>query len=117
MSITILKHLANAYVLLITRNNSAFANVGFPFKLGEQLATGNPVITSKVSDVGLYLKNIESAFLINPEDPDESAEMLTFVYDNPELARTVGQKGRKACEQYFSPVTNSPAFYLLLKKC
>lgn len=109
--------LANADVLLITRNNSAFANAGFPFKLGEYLATGNPVITTKVSDIGLYLKNMESAFLINPDDPDELAEMLTFVYDNPEFAGTVGQKGRKVCEQYFNPVINSSAFYSLLKKC
>src|SRR5208283_1749146 len=35
----------------MTRVNVAFANAGFPFKLGEFLATGKPVIASRVSDV------------------------------------------------------------------
>jgi glycosyltransferase involved in cell wall biosynthesis len=47
--------LRDADVLCMCRNESGFANAGFPFKLGEYLATGNPVICTKVSDVQYYL--------------------------------------------------------------
>jgi hypothetical protein len=33
------------------RNNSDFANTGFPFKLGEYMATGNCVISAKLPAV------------------------------------------------------------------
>ncbi len=47
--------LRNADVMCMCRTNSGFSNAGFPFKLGEYLATGNPVISTKASDVENYL--------------------------------------------------------------
>ena len=47
--------LKNSDVMCMCRTNSGFANAGFPFKLGEYLATGNPVISTKASDVENYL--------------------------------------------------------------
>lgn len=51
------QELANADVLLMIRTNSSFANAGFPYKLGEYIATQNPVICTNVSDISLDLKN------------------------------------------------------------
>ena len=58
-------------ILCMTRGSSAFAQAGFPFKLGEYLATGRPVVASRVSDVTEYLTDRRDAILI---EPDSAAE-------------------------------------------
>jgi glycosyltransferase involved in cell wall biosynthesis len=60
--------LRDSDVLCMCRTESGFANAGFPFKLGEYLATGNPVICTKVSDVEYYLDE-DDAYLIEPGNP------------------------------------------------
>ncbi len=65
----------NSDVLCMCRKESGFANAGFPFKLGEYLATGNPVICTKVSDVEYYLDN-EDVYLIDPGCPDQISASL-----------------------------------------
>ena len=47
--------LSESDILCMTRIDSSFANAGFPWKLGEYLATGKPVIATDVSDVKYYL--------------------------------------------------------------
>ena len=58
--------LNNADIPCMTRVDLAFANAGFPFKLGEYLAAGKPVIASRVSDVDRFLVNGQNAMLVNP---------------------------------------------------
>lgn len=109
--------LCSAHVMMMTRTDSAFANAGFPYKLGEYLATGNPVICSNVSDISLYLENMKNAIIIKPDDEHDLVEAMCFCYQNYELARCIGGEGRKICEQFFNPETNSKLFYDLLKAC
>jgi glycosyltransferase involved in cell wall biosynthesis len=65
------QNLSEMDICCMTRNNSAFANAGFPFKLGEYLAAGKLIIASKVGDVGRYLTHKENAFLVQPEKSSE----------------------------------------------
>ncbi|MBN1186226.1 MAG: glycosyltransferase [Bacteroidales bacterium] len=109
--------LSYSNVLLMTRNATDFANAGFPYKLGEYLASGNPVICTKVSDVELYIKDKESAYLIAPDSCDELFEALDYIYNNQEEAKNVGFKGRQIAFEYFNPETNSKIFYTLLLRC
>jgi len=108
--------LNNADVLLMTRNNSVYANAGFPYKLGEYLATGNPVIATRVSDVEIYLKDKVSVFIINPDDVNDLYSALVNIYQNRKFAREVGLRGKDVCKQYFNPEINSKSFYTLLQK-
>jgi len=52
-------------IFCMTRINSRFANAGFPFKLGEFLATGKGVIATNVGDVSSYLEDGVNALLIS----------------------------------------------------
>ncbi|HBE41759.1 MAG TPA: hypothetical protein DDW27_11255, partial [Bacteroidales bacterium] len=70
--------LRNSDVLCMCRTESGFANAGFPFKLGEYLATGNPVICTKVSDVEYYLDE-NDAYLIEPGNPQQITEALLSI--------------------------------------
>ena len=71
-------------VMCMTRNQSTFANAGFPFKLGEYLATGKPVIASNVGDIGHYLTNEENALLVEPEDEKGLEAAMEFALLHPE---------------------------------
>ncbi len=98
--------LAQADILCMTRNKMQFANAGFPFKLGEYLATGKPVIASKVSDIELYIENRQDALLVEPEQPQQVVDALKFLIENPNLAFEIGRNGQKKCIQHFNPVEN-----------
>ena len=107
--------LKNADVLCMCRTESGFANAGFPFKLGEYLATGNPVVSTKVSDVETYLTPAD-AYLIDPNSPQQITSSLNEIVSHPEAARKIGLNGLKKCEEYFSLETNGKILYDLLIK-
>ena len=105
--------LKNADIMCMCRTNSGFANAGFPFKLGEYLATGNPVISTKASDVENYL-TFDDAYLIEPNSPQQICSALTEIVNNPAEARKIGLNGMKKCQKFFSPEINGKLLYDLL---
>ena len=80
----------------------AFANAGFPFKLGEFLATGKPVIASRVSDVERFLVDRESAMLIQAGSSEAIYKAAEFLLENPEAARAIGERGREVANASFN---------------
>jgi len=105
--------LKNADVMCMCRTNSGFANAGFPFKLGEYLATGNPVISTKASDVENYLTK-DDAYLIDFNSPQQIGAALTEIVNNPDVARKIGLNGMKKYQKYFSSEVNGKLLYDLL---
>jgi len=99
--------LSDADILCMTRVGSDYANAGFPFKLGEYLATGNPVIASKVGDVPRYLKDREDALLVEPDDVTAISDALEYSVRNPSTVLEMGRNGRNKCRQYFDPTANA----------
>jgi glycosyltransferase involved in cell wall biosynthesis len=97
--------LKNADIMCMCRTNSGFANAGFPFKLGEYLATGNPVISTKASDVENYLTS-DDAYLIESNSSQQICDALSEIVNNPEEARKIGLNGMKKCQKFFSPEIN-----------
>ncbi len=106
--------LADADVMLMTRTNSAFSNAGFPYKLGEYLATKNPVVCTDTSDISLYLKHMESAMIVPPDDAKAIYHAICQLYDNSDLSTKIGENGWEVCRTYFNPNVNSRKFYDLL---
>ena len=79
----------------MTRTNSAYANAGFPFKLGEFLATGKPVVASNVSDVGKFFKDRHDSMLVKPGDRKDIVSAVEYLLANPEKAIEIGKRGRE----------------------
>jgi glycosyltransferase involved in cell wall biosynthesis len=88
-------------IFCMTRVNSKFANAGFPFKLGEFLASGKAVIATSVGDVPNYLTNGSNAILINPDAEGEIADALQLLIENPDKRAAIGKEARKTAEQFF----------------
>jgi len=111
---TITERLLDATILVLPRPDSVQAQHGFPTKLGEYLATANPVIATGVGDISKYLKNEENIFLIKSGDVDSLIEKLDFVIANYEYAKQVGVAGRDFVKRNFDITTQSK---LILSFC
>jgi glycosyltransferase involved in cell wall biosynthesis len=88
-------------IFCMTRINSQFANAGFPFKLGEFLASGKGVIATKVGDVPKYLFNNVNALLISPDSAGDIAGALSTFIKNPEKINSLGSEARRTAETHF----------------
>ena len=88
-------------ILCVTRTASPFAQAGFPFKLGEYLATGASVIASDVSDIRDYLKNKENAIIVKPDSAGDIAEAIDFLISNPDSAKQIGITARVTAKENF----------------
>lgn len=94
--------IGNAELLVLSRPDSHQAQGGFPTKLGEYLATGNPVCVTKVGEIPDYLEDNVSAFMATPGDIESFAYAMDRALSNPEKARKVGLAGREIAEKEFN---------------
>lgn len=94
--------LKNAQALVLARPDNIQAQNGFPTKLGEYLLTSNPVIISNVGDIGLFLKNGESALMVEPDNVKDIADKIYFAVLNKTEAQRIGEKGHEVAMQYFN---------------
>lgn len=97
----------NASLLVISRPDSHQAQGGFPTKLGEYLATGNPVCVTRVGEIPNYLDDNVSAFMANPGDVDSFADAMERALKDMVNAKRVGANGRRVAEKHFSAEVQS----------
>lgn len=105
----------NAALLVISRPDSHQAQGGFPTKLGEYLATGNPVCVTKVGEIPNYLEDNISAFMAEPGNVDSFADTMDRVLNDKENAKRVGTNGRHVAEKYFSSMVQSKRLAVFLQ--
>lgn len=94
--------LKNASILALARPANIQAQYGFPTKLGEYLATGNPVVVTKVGEIPLFLRDKENAFLVRPGDFHAFAERLCWVVEHRDRANEVAAAGEQLVYSVFS---------------
>ena len=106
----------NADLLVLSRPDSHQAQGGFPTKLGEYLATGNPVCVTKVGEIPDYLEDNVSAFMATPGDVDSFADAMDRALSNPDNAKKVGLAGRKVAEREFNSEIQAKRLYEFLQE-
>ena len=94
--------LKNNKLLVLSRPNHRQAEGGFPTKLGEYLATSNPVVVTRVGEIDRYLKDEHSVFFAEPNNPEDFADKMYKALSNPLLAEEVGRNGRQVAETVFN---------------
>lgn len=98
--------LYDAKILALARPNNLQAQNGFPTKLGEYLATGNPVVVTRVGDIPLFIKHKKNGFLSDP-DAKSFAEQLSWIAEHYEEAITIGLNGKSLADNDFSYLSQS----------
>lgn len=97
----LLQAMRGSDVLVHCRPNSQQAEFGFPTKLAEYLSCGRPVVTTITSDIARFLHDRESAFLVEPDDPQAFAQAMLATLEDRVLADAVGAHGREVFDQHF----------------
>jgi glycosyltransferase involved in cell wall biosynthesis len=93
--------ICNATLLVLARPESHQAEGGFPTKLGEYLATGNPVCVTRVGEISNYLEDNVSAFLAEPGSEDSFADAIERALRDLCNAKQVGLMGKAIAEHHF----------------
>ncbi|MBQ9752762.1 MAG: glycosyltransferase [Paludibacteraceae bacterium] len=107
-------YVANADILCMPRVNSLFANSGFPFKLGEYLASGNAVVATRTSDVEKYLTHKKNAFLIEPENSDDICNAILELSGDDRKRISIGIEGQRVAYENFDVNIVSKILYDIL---
>lgn len=101
----------NATVLALPRPDSHQAQGGFPTKLGEYLATCNPVCATKVGEIPDYLEDNVSAFMATPGCIDSFADALDRALANREMAQQIGRMGYYIAKKNFDMEIQTKRLY------
>lgn len=106
----------SADLLVLSRPDSRQAQGGFPTKLGEYLATSNPVCVTRVGEIPDYLEDNVSAFMAEPGDVDSFADAMSRALSDKENAHRVGLNGRKVAEANFSADVQAKRLFEFLEE-
>jgi len=89
-------------LLLLPRPTSLQSESGFPTKLGEYLASGTIVLITNTGEIASFLKDMENAIIVDPDNPELFAEKVIEILDNYDLYSQLGIKGMQVAQQHFS---------------
>ncbi|NLF42430.1 MAG: glycosyltransferase family 4 protein [Bacteroidales bacterium] len=110
--------LYDSKLLVLSRPANKQAEGGFPTKLGEYLATGIPVVVTRVGDIPFYLKDSESAYLSEPGNYHDFYLAMKRALSNEYNSKSVGLNGKKIALTYFSHKNQGKQLSdFLLKHC
>ncbi len=100
-------YICNAKLLVLSRPANKQAEGGFPGKLGEYLATGNPVVVTRVGEIPDYLTDNKNAFLSKADSAEAFAKRMDYALSNYNTAIKVGLAGQKLTHSIFHYKTQS----------
>ena len=64
--------------------------------------SGLPVIATNVGGIPEVVKDGETGFLVPPRDSKALSEAILTLIDNPEMAKSMGEKGRTVAASKFT---------------
>jgi glycosyltransferase involved in cell wall biosynthesis len=100
----ITKKIMEAKILVLPRPDSLQAQHGFPTKLGEYLATGNPTLVTRVGEIPDYLTDGKNSYISIPGDILSLENKMLEIIENYPKASKVGLEGRKIAEEHFNNI-------------
>lgn len=77
-------------------------NDSYPLVILEAMASGLPVISSKVGGIPQIIDDQETGYLLDPGESKSLAKKIIYLLDNPEVAQQFGKAGRKKVLQGLS---------------
>lgn len=110
------RHYKPAKGLLIPMRPNLQDAARFPHKIGEYVASGNPVISNNFGEVACYFEDGKTALVAATYTIEDFASKMQFVIDHPEQARIIGLKGKALGLKAFNHLTYGPKIYSFLKE-
>lgn len=97
----LIRHYKGAEALLIPLRPRKQDEARFPHKIGEYLASGKPIITTKIGEIPHYFTDEHDALVADSYEIETFAEKMRFVLNYPTQARLIGQNGKQLGRQNF----------------
>ena len=91
----------NAQGLLIPLRHTIEDTARFPHKVGEYLATGNPVVTTNVGEINTYFEDEQTALIAEEYSVDQFAQKMDYVIEHTEHSQSIGRAGKELGKQNF----------------
>ena len=76
--------------------------IGSPIKMFEYMASGRPIVASRVAQIGEILRHEETALLVEPEDPEALADALMTLRNNEALGARLGANAQEEARRLHS---------------
>jgi len=74
----------------------------YPVKLFEYMAAGLPVVASKFGEVAAFVQEGECGILVDPENENEVATAIEFIFNHEKEANEMGERGRVLVQNNYS---------------
>jgi phosphoheptose isomerase len=68
----------------------------------ESMACGTPVIGSAVGGIKFTVKDGETGYLIPPNDAQQLADRLLYLFEHPQLRNLFGRQSIRRCQEHFT---------------
>jgi glycosyltransferase involved in cell wall biosynthesis len=92
-------------ILVLPYSPMGLTEIGSPIKLFEYLALGLPIIAARVGQIGLILKNEETAYLYKPGKKKALVKAMQWMLDNPQQRILMAKKAsREYCRNHTWPI-------------
>ena len=89
-------HLENQVYVLPTENDNA------PNSISEAMVSGMPIIATSVGGIPSMIKDGETGILIKPNAPEELAEKIIYLFNNPYERERLGNNAKKTARKRYS---------------
>ena len=106
----------DATALLIPMRPTLQDAARFPHKIGEYVASKNPMVTSNFGEVKHYFTDGHNALIADDYDVEQYAEKMKFVIDNPEESIQIGINGYQVGQDHFNNLKYGPDLIEFLQK-
>ncbi|WP_118195541.1 glycosyltransferase family 4 protein [Albibacterium indicum] len=94
-------YVQNAFVSLVPLKGTPVLDTSSPNKFFESLAAGVPVIQNTQGWMKDFLTEHEIGLTLDPNDPQQLANALIEMKDNPDRTNSMGEKSLSIAKQYF----------------
>lgn len=91
----------HAVALLIPLRPTLQDTSRFPHKIGEYLASGNPVVTTDVGEIRNYFDDGLNALIAKSYSQVHFAEKMKYILNQPDLSKEIGLKGKNLGRKEF----------------
>ena len=95
------KYLAGSSLVILNKYKTIQNYYGFSNKLSEYLAAGKAVITTHWGEAPLWLKDGESAYIVEPENVDALSDAIVRAMNNDGEREKIAQAGKDVCRRHF----------------
>ena len=98
---SLIGYVQNALASVVPLKPLPVFDTSSPNKLFESMAAGVPVIQTTQGWIKDFVQEHEVGFTVDGNDPNQLAERLIFLKDNPGVASEMGRRSRQAAIQFF----------------